>query len=141
MANVYDDGLELADLVGRKILSVQMTPDKSDVRFVTTTGNLDYNCYGDCCSESWVNHVNDIDNLIGGTVTQVEEFDFHSMLGVEPEPTRQDSDEVLFHKVHTEKGTCLIEFRNSSNGYYGGSFEKNESGLEPHGLVDITEDF
>lgn len=141
MVNAWTQELELADLVGRKILSVQMTPDKSDVRFVTTTGNLDYYCYGDCCSESWVNHVNDIHNLIGATVTRVEEIDFHSLLGIEPEPTRQEDDKVLFHKVHTTKGTCLIEFRNSSNGYYGGSFERNNGEHEPESLVDITEDF
>lgn len=140
MVNAWTSELELADLVGRKILSVQMTPDKSDVRFVTTTGNLDYYCYGDCCSESWVNHVNDLGNLIDATVTQVEEIDFHSLLGIEPEPTRQQDDKVLFHKVHTNKGTCLIEFRNSSNGYYGGSFERNTD-TKPVGLVDITEDF
>lgn len=141
MADVYTGKLELADLVGKHITKVQMNAGKDDVRFITTTGNLDYYCYGDCCSESWVNHVNDIDNLMDATVTQVEEFDFHTLLGVEPEPTRQDSDEVLFHKVHTNKGTCLIEFRNSSNGYYGGSFERNDGEHEPEGLVDITEDF
>jgi hypothetical protein len=137
---LYTETLELADLVGRHVLGVQMTPGKDDVRFITTTGNLDYVCYGDCCSESWVNHVNDIDKLIDATVTQVEEVDFYGMLGAEPEPTRQDSDDVLFHRIHTNKGTCLIEFRNSSNGYYGGSFERNDD-HEPEGLVDSTEDF
>lgn len=141
MADVYTGRLELADLVGKKILAVQMNPTKDYVRFITTMGNLDYNCYGDCCSESWVNHVNDIANLIGGAVTQVEEFDFYSMLGAEPEPTRQDSDDVLFHRIHTDKGVCVIEFRNSSNGYYGGSFEKDDGGHEPQDLVDISEDF
>ena len=140
MANEYTDELELADLIGKHVLGVQMNAGKDVVRFITTTGVVDYECYGDCCSESWVNHVNDIGNLIDATVTQVEEFDFHSMLGIEPEPTRQDSDEVLFHKVHTNKGTCLIEFRNSSNGYYGGSFEKAEC-REPKALKDVTEDF
>ena len=140
MADVYTGRLELADLVGKHVLGVQMNTGKDVVRFITTTGVLDYECYGDCCSESWVNHVNDIGNLIDATVTLVEEFDFHSMLGIEPEPTRQDSDEVLFHKVHTNKGTCLIEFRNSSNGYYGGNFEKTEC-REPKALKDVTEDF
>jgi hypothetical protein len=137
---MYVKALELADLVGRHVLGVQMTPGKDYVRFITTTGNLDYCCYADCCSESWVNHVNDIDKLIDATVTRVEEADFYGMLGAEPEPTRQESDDVLFHRIHTDKGTCLIEFRNSSNGYYGGSFERNED-HEPEGLVGITEDF
>lgn len=141
MVSAWTSELELADLVGKHVLGVQMNEGKEVMRFITTTGVLDYYCYGDCCSESWVNHVNDIDNLIDATVTQVEEIDFHSLLGIEPEPTRQQDDKVLFHKVHTNKGTCLIEFRNSSNGYYGGSFELNKEERKPEGLVDITEDF
>lgn len=132
--------LELADLIGRKVLGVQMTPEKEEVRFITDIGNLDYYCYADCCSESWVNHVSDVSSLVDATVVNVEECNFYALLGVEPEPTKQESDTVLFHRVYTDKGVCVIEFRNSSNGYYGGSFERNTD-REPEDLANITEDF
>jgi hypothetical protein len=47
---------------------------------------------------------------------------------------------VLFHRIQTPKGVCVIEFRNSSNGYYGGSFEEGLASLEEN-LHPVTEDF
>jgi len=118
--------MELEKLLGRTVMQVLANPERDEFRFVTDGGDLDYHCFGDCCSESWVNHITDIDTLIG-------------QLGVEPESTRQEEDEVLFHRIQTPKGVCVIEFRNSSNGYYGGSFE--EGLCKPNDLQPVTEDF
>jgi hypothetical protein len=131
--------MQLEKLVGRTVLQVLTNPERDEFRFVTDEGNLDYYCYGDCCSESWVNHIADIDLLIGQKVLEIEEFDMFKMLNVEPEATRQDVDEVLFHRIQTPKGVCVIEFRNSSNGYYGGSFEEGLHKGED--MQPITEDF
>ena len=113
----------MKELIGKKILDVMANPEMVYWRFITDAGDFDYYCFADCCSESWINHVNGLDELVGGTVQDVEEIDFFALLKVEPEATRQDSDVVLFHRVKTEKGVCTFEFRNSSNGYYGGSID------------------
>jgi hypothetical protein len=131
--------MELEKLLGRTVMQVLANPERDEFRFVTDGGDLDYHCFGDCCSESWVNHITDIDTLIGQTVLEIEEIDMYGLLGVEPESTRQEEDEVLFHRVTTGKGVCVIEFRNSSNGYYGGSFE--EGLCKPNDLQPVTEDF
>jgi hypothetical protein len=133
--------MQLEQLLDRTVLQVLANPEKDQFRFVTDQGNLDYYCYGDCCSESWVNHISDIDALIGQKVLDVEEIDMYKLLGAEPEPTRQEVDEVLFHRIQTPKGVCVIEFRNSSNGYYGGSFEEEDDQLDDSVLTPITEDF
>ena len=132
--------MELEKLLGRTVVQVLANTERDSFRFVTDEGNLDYHCFGDCCSESWVNHIADIDALIGQKVLEIEEIDMYGLLGAEPEPTRQDSDEVLFHRIQTPKGVCVIEFRNSSNGYYGGSFSEGLASLEEN-LHPVTEDF
>lgn len=133
--------LELEALVGKAVHQVLTDADKVFWRFVTDQGNVDYYCFADCCSESWVNHIADLDALIGQKVEEVEEIDLFSLLGAEPEPTKQDVDKVMFHRVRTDKGVCVIEFRNSSNGYYGGSFERDAIDDVKHPLTPVTEDF
>ena len=123
-------------LVGRKVLDVMMNPECTFVRFITDQGDLDYFCFADCCSESWINHVNSLDELIGGTVKSVDAVDLYTALGVEPEPTRQECDDVLTYRIFTEKGVCSMEFRNSSNGYYGGSLDYVRA-EEASGFVDL----
>ena len=113
----------MKELIGRKILGVMANPDKTYWRFITDQEDVDYFCFADCCSDSWINHVNGLDELVGGTVLDIDDIDFYTLLKIEPDATRQEFDQVLFHRVKTEKGVCTFEFRNSSNGYYGGSLD------------------
>jgi hypothetical protein len=131
----------MKELIGRKILKVQLDAEKVYLNFITDTGNATYGCFADCCSESWINHVNGVSELLGGTVQDVDEVDFFSLLNIEPEATRQEYDRVLFHRVKTEKGWCSFEFRNSSNGYYGGSLDKEDTLPDDVEMQDITDDF
>ena len=133
--------LELKDLLGKTVHQVLANAEKDLWRFVTDQGDVDYTCYGDCCSESWINHIADLDVLIGQKVEEVEEIDLFSLLGAEPESTKQEVDKVMFHRVRTDKGVCVIEFRNSSNGYYGGSFERSAIDAVKYPLTPVTEDF
>lgn len=72
---------------------------------------------GDCCSESWFYHVLGVDNLIGQKITAVEEIE---MSDPNDGISRQESDALYGIKITTERGYVDIEFRCSSNGYYGG---------------------
>jgi hypothetical protein len=129
----------MKELIGKKILGVLANPDNTYWRFSTDQGDVDYFCFADCCSDSWINHINGVDELIGGTVADVEDIDFYALLKVEPEPTKQESDEVMFHRIKTEKGMCTFEFRNSSNGYYGGSLDYVEPD-DTRGFKELTAD-
>ena len=132
---------QLEELMGRKILGLQADAERVYLKFITDQGNVTYGCYADCCSESWINHINGMSELVGGTVEDVDEVDFYALLKVEPESTKQDFDQVLFHRVKTEKGWCTFEFRNSSNGYYGGWLEEVASVPKDEEMQNITEDF
>lgn len=131
----------LEELIGRKILGVQLDDAKVYLNFVTDQGDVLYGCYADCCSESWINHISGVSELVGGTVQDVEDVDFFALLKIEPEPTRQESDQVLFHRIKTEKGWCTLEFRNSSNGYYGGWLEEEARVPNDVEMLNTTEDF
>lgn len=132
---------QLEELMGRKILGLQLDDAKVYVNFITDQGDVLYGCYADCCSESWINHINGVSELVGGTVEDVDEVDFYALLKVEPEATKQDFDQVLFHRVKTEKGWCTFEFRNSSNGYYGGWLEEVPKPPNEVEMLNTTEDF
>lgn len=111
----------MKQLIGKTIGAVYVSDCRSYIRFVDTeSNNYDYHMYGDCCSESWIEHQSGLTNLVGKTVTEVEE----RTLG-EVAATRQEVD-VLYSITITAPEMwepAIIEFRNSSNGYYGGSVE------------------
>ncbi len=125
-------------LVGKKINELWMSDNDVQMTFVTDDGEFSFCCDADCCSESWINHINFVECLLGGTVESVDDIDMFSLLGVEPAATRQEYDQVLFHRIFTDRGSCTIEFRNSSNGYYGGSLEPWNGSTKSK---QITEDF
>lgn len=54
-----------------------------------------------------------------GTVRAVEHIDMPDLGS-----TNEDACIAYYGmKITTEKGRCVIDYRNSSNGYYGGSLE------------------
>lgn len=72
---------------------------------------------GDCCSRSWIDNVN---SLSDGGATFLEYVD-----GGHTGSENQDDGLLQFYKstIRTSKGDIDIEYRNESNGYYGGSLE------------------
>lgn len=104
------------ELKGRAIKSARINPDKTLLVFDTDEGEIAYYAEGDCCSESWFNHVTGAEYLAGSTVKEVETSDVDGQLA----GTRQEADQVAFVTMPTSIGYTTFEFRNSSNGYYGG---------------------
>ncbi len=108
---------DLDTLTGKSILAIY----HDDYRIVFRYGINDYlemHAYGDCCSKSWIESVDIIPGALGATITSI--FD--------DKISEQDRvDEVVqFYKtiIRTTHGDIIIDYRNSSNGYYGGSLEK-----------------
>lgn len=128
-------------LKGRKVLSVAINPDKTTLKFILEAGLYDnpilaYDAVGDCCSSSWFNNITGIANLIGEEVLEV--VDKEEL----PESTgSEDEGEYIQYygfTLKTNKGFCDIEFRNSSNGYYGGYLEENTAPNDD--FKNVTED-
>jgi hypothetical protein len=117
----------IESLVGRRVLRIGVASDGRYIGFVTFGDRLAFKAVGDCCSRSWIEAVSNAENLIGEVVTKVEDRD---MPTPEPQPAKYDCLAVYGHEIHTAKGTCLVEYRNDSNGYYGGWLEAVEAGHE-----------
>lgn len=118
----------LQELVGTTIKEIRVQlPQGHYIQFMTTDNNLiTYACYGDCCSETWIYAICGSEALLNHLVLSYEEVE---MPTPNDDRTRQEYDQLYCYRIRTNNGICDIEFRNSSNGYYGGSLdfcERNE---------------
>lgn len=115
----------MKELLETRIERVYVSDSQEHIVFVHWVGPppevTAYQTEADCCSETWFADIIGLHNLLGQTVTGVR------VLQVEiPEDdnrSRQDYDEAYGYRLTTAKGDCDFIFRNSSNGYYGGSLE------------------
>ena len=109
--------MKINPLVGKKVQAVDLADDGKAIKFyVEGFDPIFAQTDGDCCSESWIEHIEQTENMLG-TVLNVEDVDMPD-LGDMP-----NRDVVTYYgcRIHTDKGIALIDFRNDSNGYYGGN--------------------
>lgn len=103
-------------LIGKTISAVELAEDKKAIRFLVHDGEVIGRADGDCCSDTWIEHVELPALGFPAVVTGVE-----SLLLRESET--RGGEEIQFYglKIVTNHGDMMIDYRNSSNGYYGGS--------------------
>lgn len=133
-------------LLGRVINNIWLSQDDETLFIATNVGIFRFATDADCCSETWFADIIGTSALLGGKVVSIEFIDFDkelfSLEVTNPARTRQEADDIMGFKITTDKGRGDIIFRNSSNGYYGGScndgvkWEGDTSGLKP-----IIEDY
>jgi hypothetical protein len=87
---------------------------QSDERYFT------FAVVGGCCSESWFADFFGLNSLLHCIVKAVVVIDLDEVYTCDVERERQYHDKVYGYKFITDKGTAVLSFRNSSNGYYGG---------------------
>lgn len=116
---------ELKDLIGRKVNKIFI--NKDFLMFETDKGDLIYAVTGDCCSSSYFYDFYGVKALLkNGPVTEVKTVE---LLPSDVACTNGDSSDVVQvygYQITTEcehygERTSVFSFRNSSNGYYGGS--------------------
>ncbi|SRR5258708_1432897 len=128
-------------LVGRKIKEVKM-PDDENIEFFLEDGKkITWRTYGDCCSETWFESIDGIGYLRGGIVVEIIEKEIPKEVQEQLKSTRQESDQLYGYTLIVEieggeydkdynriprRERVDIEFRNSSNGYYGGDVTESE---------------
>lgn len=120
---------EFAKLLGEPVSAVFVEKDTQvAIRFqlgyvfngVFSGPILNIGTYADCCSETWFADIIGIKNLLGQQVIAVEILDVPKEMET-PDRTRQEDDAYYGIRIKTKLGDCDIIYRNSSNGYYGGS--------------------
>lgn len=109
--------MEKNALVGHTLETVWLTKDKLAIKFVIEGGKeIIARVYGDCCSTTWVENIEAPEILIGAEVLTVENIDMPDL------GSPDEYDVVAYYglKIVTNRGHCVIDYRNNSNGYYGG---------------------
>lgn len=108
----------LENIVGKRISGFTITDDKTTLTFNDDAGtSYVYDAEAECCSHSWIENVEDPEYLIGNLVMKVEEKE------IKDYEENGDFIQIIGYDIYTDKGICKIDFRNSSNGYYGGSLQ------------------
>ena len=104
-------------LIGKKIVDVKIAEDKLAMLFICDNGEeLVVRVDADCCSYTWIESVEMPALGLPFTIIGCEDLampDLGDMPGC---------DYVQYYgaKITTNKGDMVIDYRNDSNGYYGG---------------------
>lgn len=109
-------------LIGKTIVAIFLSEDGHAIRFdVEGEPPIVAVTNGDCCSVTWIEHVEDPDAVVGHLVLDTRDIELPDLQADHPED--KDREVVAYYgfKIVTANGTCTIDFRNESNGYYGGS--------------------
>lgn len=110
-------------LVGKTIKVIKLAEDKKAILFETDEGDHMARADGDCCSETWIEHVQLPAMGFPALVSAVEDIDLPLPPLTEAEAQEEEDGEIQFYgcKISTDRGDIVIDYRNLSNGYYGGS--------------------
>lgn len=129
-------------LLGRRIVSIGVSPGEDVMVFDTDAGRVGYGTVSDCCSETWFADLTGVSALLGEIVTEAVplSMDFYNDYNVEDGRTRQERDEAYGYGLTTAKGHATLVYRNSSNGYYGGTMVLADPTYDGP-LVPITDDW
>lgn len=120
------DGLEALPLVGMRLMGVKVDDDKESISLLFPEGTLRMYASGDCCSQSWIEYVETPALGWDGVIADVSGQDEYR---IEQDDPTHDCLRFYQQTIRTTKGDVVIEYRNSSNGYYGGSL--NFSSWDP----------
>lgn len=106
-----------SDMIGKTITSATVSKDKDELALTFSDGtDMTLASYGDCCSNTWIEGIDTPANLLGRVIS-IEEIDM-------PDLGQPDEYGLLQYyglKIITDKGHAVIDYRNESNGYYGGN--------------------
>lgn len=130
-------------LIGKTIIAMNIASDGLALQIITSDKEeIIVRVDGDCCSHTWIEHVQLPPLGFPALVTDVDELTFEYDDPPVEEPFNSqmedneygeyddDDDDYEYDDsviveygcaIRTLKGDILIEYRNSSNGYYGGN--------------------
>lgn len=114
-------------LIGKTITSISLAADREAIKFEILDGSVEgsrgeivAHCDADCCSYTWIEAVELPALGLPATVVSVEDLNLPD--GKES-TFHKNPDSLAFYgcKIVTDRGEIVIDYRNDSNGYYGGN--------------------
>ena len=126
-------------LEGTTIKSLWLSDDKTYMKVCTDKGDYCFIAEGDCCSSSWIEHFENVAMLFDNKIDEIQDITSF----VDEEDITDECVQVYGIKfIVLGRGTAILEFRNGSNGYYGGWIEMvDEEDCKGEEFKPITEDF
>lgn len=122
-------------LEGKTITTVDIAKDRMAIRFSVQEGDpIIARADADCCSHTWIEYIEQPAMGFPCLVLSVEDLDLPGSDDNHPE---HECLQVYGLKISTDRGDIVVDYRNSSNGYYGGNlvFPSGEDGARFYGGV------
>lgn len=113
-------------LIGRVLTKIEIAGDKEAIRFTLADGEVIARCDADCCSSTWVESIEKT-AMLPATVLSAEPLglpEWEDDANPEIRAEWNGAGELVRYygcKITTDRGVLIIDYRNASNGYYGGS--------------------
>lgn len=106
-------------LEDRIINEIYVADDKEAIKFVTDKGDviarMDADAY--CCSYTWVENIELPAKGFPCKVIETKDLD----MAIDEEEVEGEYIKYYGFEIVTDNGSIVIDYRNSSNGYYGGN--------------------
>lgn len=115
-------------LVGKTIKSITLNKSADEITFTFNEGKDEvYSVDGDCCSNSWIEHITVPNDVDGAKVLSCTNLTMDTKDNVIDEyGFTHESLQYYETRISTNKGDIVLEYRNSSNGYYGGYLTRKD---------------
>lgn len=106
------------EIFGQNLEGVYFSADGSYMKIQTDKGAFCFDTEGDCCSHTYYH---EIYGNPEGNILELEETGDLKEMG--PDDPDKDAECIQQYgiNIRTTKGVFTVVYRNSSNGYYGGS--------------------
>ena len=113
--------VEMKDLIGKTFKEVrQVEMDNDAIQFLGDEGDYALTHQQDCCESVYIEDINgDLNDLVGTPILVADDCSSGSLMG--PGLRQDESHTWTFFRISTIKGTVVIRFYGSSNGYYSES--------------------
>lgn len=128
-----EEEVKLINLSGKLISIEQIDPKTREydgIIITTDNGRFVYYAVGDCCSTSWIEHLEVIPDVCGSTLNNITTYQVEDevvkatlTLGQNSNYSEDNYIQIYRYAFITNRGQIDVELRNQSNGYYSGSLE------------------
>ncbi len=140
----YSNSAPPLSVVGRTVSEVWITPDGGSMVWQFVDGPAQrFDAEGDCCSYSWIQSIENIAALLGSPIIETADIYLPTDDGRVTKAQEEAADCLAVYgiRIDTAQGSCVIDFRNDSNGYYGGNLTPSVCEGPQPSMVRVTEDW
>jgi hypothetical protein len=119
----FDVRDKMKEITGKVLSSIELSRERDEFVMKFRDGTeAKFGVKGECCSRSWIEHLeapNDVDGAL--LLFSQESAPITQDHAAHDEENGGKEIQVYNSRFITDRGDIVLEFRNSSNGYYGGN--------------------